>query len=64
MYIPATSVSGGQQLQAAVDKPKPTARLDGFAYATRAIGDLWDTLQDRQCHIVRNGEIFVGKARW
>ena len=55
---------GSQRLGAALAaaEQKPEAPLEGFSFQAKALSDLWATLDDKECHVVRDGKAFVGKA--
>ena len=57
---------GSQRLGTALAaaEQKPEAPLEGFAFQAKALSDLWATLDDKECHVVRDGKAFVGKALW
>lgn len=48
----------------AAAEQKPEAPLEGFAFEAKALSDLWATLDDKECHVVRDGKAFVGKVLW
>ena len=54
---------GSQRLGAALAAAeKREVPLEGFAFQTKALCDLWGTLADRDCYVIRDGKAFVGKA--
>jgi len=55
---------GSQRLGAALvaAEQKPEAPLEGFSFHTNTLSDLWGTLGDKECHVIRDGKAFVGKA--
>ena len=55
---------GSQRLGAALAaaEQNPEAPLEGFSFPAKALSDLWGTLGDKECHVIRDGKVFVGKA--
>ena len=55
---------GSQRLGAALvaAEQKPEAPLEGFSFHTNTLSDLWGTLGNKECHVIRDGKAFVGKA--
>lgn len=44
-------------------RKKPKLQLDGLALQTRALGDFWNSLGHRQCHVIVDRVIHTGQAR-
>ena len=54
---------GSQRLGAALAAAeKREVPLEGFAFQAKALCDLWGTLADRDCYVIRDGKALVGKA--
>ena len=56
--------AGARRYKAAVveARKKRKLQLHGLAFQTRAIGDFWNSLGDRQCHVIVDGVVHTGQA--
>jgi hypothetical protein len=59
------AVRGGKHVVAAAQKAakKVHIPLQDFAWQGQAFGDLFNSLGDKECHLIVNGEVYVGEAR-
>lgn len=54
---------GRRRYKAAVEaRKKPKLQLDGLGLQTRALGDLWNSLGHRQCHVIVDRVIHTGQV--
>lgn len=60
---PSLRLPRHNHIQAQLHHRKPWLELPGFSFQAVAKADLWDTLGAGQCHVIKDGQAYVGEAR-